>query len=228
FYDRVREAGVRYRRGNVSEIYSLPSPFGRGAGGEGLPNAPDENKITRLVVRAEDTLLCEPLQVEADLVVLAAGMVPRPETNELAGLLKITRGADGFLLEAHPKLRPVDTATDGIFLAGCCQGPKDITDTLAQASAAAAKAMIPLSMGKVMGEAATPKIDEKACAGCRICEAMCAYGALVFDEKRGVMTLNQVLCKGCGSCGSACPSSAISPEHFKDEQVLAQVDAVAT
>jgi len=121
FYDRVKREGVIYRRGSVSEIY---------------------RRGDRVVVRAEDTLLGEPLQVEADLVVLATGVTPRADVEDIAGLLGLERSPDGFLAEAHPKMRPVDTLRDGIYLAGCCQGPKDIPDTVAQAKAAASSAIV--------------------------------------------------------------------------------------
>ena len=178
FYDRVRRDGVMYRRGSVSEIYKR---------GE------------RVVVRAEDTLLGEPLEVEADLVVLATGIVPRSGAQAIAELLKLPRSPDGFFAEAHPKLRPVDTVNDGIYLAGCCQGPKDIPDTIAQAKAAASSAMIPLSRGKVKVESVTGVVEVEFCAGCGICESLCTYGALTRDARRGIMTVNKVLCKGCGA-----------------------------
>jgi len=122
FYDEARAKGVRYRRGNISEII---------------------RRGDRVVLLAEDTLLRQPIEFEADLVVLAVGMEPRSDTAALSSLLKLPRSSDGFFLEAHPKLRPVDTAVDGVFLAGCCQGPKDIPDTIAQAKAAASSALIP-------------------------------------------------------------------------------------
>ena len=124
FYDRVREERVVYRRGNPSEIYKR---------GE------------RLVVRAEDTLLGEPVEVEADLVVLAVGLTPRQDAEDVAKLLHLARSDDGFFMEDHPKLRPTDTGQEGIYLAGCCQGPKDIPDAVAQAKAAASSAIVVMS-----------------------------------------------------------------------------------
>ena len=205
FYDRVREERVLYRRGNPSEIYKR---------GE------------RLVVRAEDTLLGKPVEVEADLVVLATGLVPRSDADEIGSLLKLSRSQDGFLMELHPKLGPVDTTTDGVFLAGCCQGPKDITDTIAQAKAAASSALIPLSVGRVRVESITCAVDPLLCSGCGLCAEACVYGALVLDEHRGIMTANQVLCKGCGACSTACPSGAIVLNHFTPDQILAEVESV--
>ena len=205
YYDLVRETGVNYRRGNPAEI----------------------NKHgDRVVVRFEDTFLDEFVDIEADLVVLATGMVPRPETSEVAQLLKLSHSADGFLLEAHPKLRPVDTASAGIFLAGCVQAPKDITDTIAQAKAAAVSAMIPFARGVVTVESATCVVDEGLCAGCGMCEEICPYGALRLDTRKGVMSANVVLCKGCGACAAICPSNAITLLHFTPRQVMAQMDAL--
>ncbi|TEU11046.1 MAG: CoB--CoM heterodisulfide reductase iron-sulfur subunit A family protein [Anaerolineales bacterium] len=205
FYDRVRMEGVRYRRGNASEIY---------------------RKGERLAVRAEDTLLSETLEVEADLVVLAVGMVPRHDVKDVASLLKLSRSPDGFFLEAHPKLRPIDTTTDGVFLAGTCQGPKDIADTVVQAKAAASSALIPLSRGRVKVESIVSVVNEEICSGCGICEGLCAYGALSLHPWKGVMTVNEVLCKGCGACAAACPSGAMTLSHFTHDQILAQLETL--
>jgi heterodisulfide reductase subunit A len=205
FYDRVRREGVMYRRGSVSEIY---------------------RRGDRVVVRAEDTLLGEPLEMEADLVVLATGVVPRHSAQAIAELLKLPRSPDGFFAEAHPKLRPVDTVNDGIYLAGCCQGPKDIPDTIAQAKAAASSAMIPLSQGRVKVESMTGVVEVELCAGCGICESLCAYGALARDARRGIMTVNEVLCKGCGACAAACPSGTMIVSHFTHDQIMAQIEAM--
>jgi heterodisulfide reductase subunit A len=209
FYDEARSTGVRYRRGSVSEIYR------RGSGnGE------------RVVLVAEDTLLGRPLDYEADLVVLAVGMEPRDGAGEISQLLKLPRSSDGFFLEAHPKLRPVDTAMEGVFLAGCCQGPKDIPDTVTQAKAAASSALIPLVRGSVPVESATAVVSEELCAGCGMCVDVCPYDAPALDRLWGVSRINAVLCKGCGACAVTCPSKAIRLQHFAAEQILAQVDAL--
>jgi len=205
FYDATRGKGVLYRRGNPSEII---------------------RRGDKVVVRAEDTLLGEQVEVEADLVVLAVGMTPRADTGAVAGLLKLARSADGFFLEAHPKLRPVDTAMAGLFLAGACQGPKDITETVAQARAAASAALIPLMRGQVPVEAATSFVEEELCAGCGQCAQICAYSALTLHPVRGKMTVNPVLCQGCGACAAACPSGAINVHHFTFDQYLSQIDAL--
>jgi heterodisulfide reductase subunit A len=205
FYDQAREAGILYRRGNPSEIIRH---------GE------------RVAVRAEDTLLGKQVEVEADLVVLAVGMRPRADNEVVAGLLKLSRSADGFLMEAHPKLRPVETAMAGVFLAGCCQGPKDITDSIAQARAAASAAMIPLMRGQVQVDAATAFIDEDLCSGCGQCATVCSFSALSMHPVRSKMIVNPVLCQGCGSCALACPPKAIRVHQFTFDQVLAQVNAL--
>lgn len=205
FYDQVRSEGVVYRRGSPSEIFK---------------------KGERLVIRTEDTLLGESVQLEADLVVLATGITPRRDSLKIANLLKLPRSPDGFFMEAHPKLRPVDTVMEGVYLAGCCQGPKDIPDTVTQAKAAAASAMIPLCQGQVKVEAVTSIIDEEICSGCGVCAEICVYDALSLHARKGVMTINEVLCKGCGACATACPSKAIKLSHFTPAQILAQVDAL--
>jgi len=146
------------------------------------------------------------VEVEADMVVLAVGLEPGAAGEDVAHMLKLSRTGDGFLAEAHPKLRPVDTTSDGVFLAGTCQGPKDIPDTVAQAKAAASSALIPLSMGKAKVEAIVSFVDQELCVGCALCENACAYGALSMHPWRGIMTVNEVLCKGCGACSVACPS----------------------
>ncbi len=158
-----------------------------------------------------------------DLVVLACAIVPNSEALELARTLNITRGPDGFFLEAHPKLRPVDTFSDGIFLAGCAQSPKDIPDTVAQASGAGAKASIPLAAGKVAIEPIVAIVDENLCSGCRVCEHLCEFNAFEYDSEKRLVKLNEVLCKGCGVCVAACPSKAISMKHYTDVQLSAQL-----
>jgi heterodisulfide reductase subunit A len=141
-------------------------------------------------------------------------------------MLKVSQSPDGFFLEAHPKLAPVETSIDGIFLAGCCQGPKDITDTIAQAHAAAGKASIPLFLGKVLKDPITSLIDEEVCSGCRICEKVCEYGALSLDERRRIMTVKEILCRGCGSCSIACPSGANQIRNFTRKQAFEVLTAL--
>ncbi len=202
-FDEARRTGVRYRRGNVSEV---------------------DRRGDRVVLRFEDTLLGRAQEQEADLVVLAVGMEPRDDAGDISALLKVPRSADGFFLEAHPKLGPVDTAMDGVFLAGCCQGPKDIPDTVAQAKAAASSALIPLIRGSVPVGSETAIVEPELCAGCGMCVEVCPFGAPSLDPFWGVSRVNAVLCKGCGACAVTCPSKAIRLQHFTADQVLAQVD----
>jgi heterodisulfide reductase subunit A len=205
FYDQVQRKGVLYRKGIPSEIYQ---------------------RSGKLIVKADDELLGEPYEEEADLVVLATGLTQRNDSHRVRSLLKLSQSPDRFYLEAHPKLRPLDTATDGIFLAGTCQGPKDITDTLSQAHGAASRATIPLFAGTVKIEPITSVVDDSFCAGCGLCEQVCEFHALKLDPYRKVMTVNEALCKGCGACNATCPSGAISLRHFKTEQIIAQIREV--
>jgi heterodisulfide reductase subunit A len=205
FYDEVQRKGVLYRKGTPSEIYQ---------------------RSGKLIVKADDELLGEPYEEEADLVVLATGLTQRNDANRVRSLLKLSQSPDRFYLEAHPKLRPLDTATDGIFLAGTCQGPKDIADTLSQAHGTASRATIPLFAGRVKIEPITSVVDVSFCAGCGLCEQICEFRALKMDPYRKVMTVNEALCKGCGACNATCPSGAISLRGFKTEQIIAEIKEV--
>ncbi len=205
FYEAVQKKGIFYRKGVPSEIYQ---------------------KKGKLIIKADDELLGEPYEEEADLVVLATGLTQRRDADRLRSLLKLSLSTDRFYLEAHPKMRPLDTATDGIFLAGTCQGPKDICDTISQAHGTASRATIPLFAGRVRIEPITAFVDALMCAGCGLCEQVCEYRALKMDSYRKVMTVNEVLCKGCGACNATCPSSAITLRHFKTEQIIAQLREV--
>lgn len=211
FYDRVKAERIFYRRGNVSEIYK---------------------KGERVIVRAEDTIAGTPMEVPADLVVLAVGMEQSGAAKELAKLFKLSSSPDNFFLEAHPKLRPVDTGSDGVYLAGCCSSPKDIPDTVAQAGAAAAKAIIPLARGKVNTEAMVAMVCEPACRACGYCVEACPYDAISLETKqvnrkeKTVASVNAVLCKSCGACTAACFSGAIQQSGFRDDQLLSVINAI--
>jgi len=159
-------------------------------------------------------------------VVLCVALEPRHDAEQLSHILRLGRSHDGFFLERHPKLDPVATMSEGIFVVGCCQGPKDIPDTVAQASAASARALAMISKGKMEMGAITATVDEGVCSGCKVCNALCPYGAIFFDETSNVSRVNQVLCKGCNVCGAACPSGAISTRNFSAIQILAEIEGV--
>ena len=212
FYERLSNEGVNFIRGKVGEVTDL---------------AINDEEKGKLVVVCEDTLLGSIIRVPVDMVILCTALEAHSDAEEIARLFNISRSADGFFLERHPKLDPVATTTEGVFVVGCCQGPKDIPDTVAQASAAAARVLAMISKGKVEIEATTAAVNEELCSGCRICEILCSYKAISFDEEKEVCRVNEALCKGCGTCGAACPSGAISMNHFKDEQILAQIEALA-
>ncbi len=187
----------------------------------------EKNKV---VVRAHDLLLDCTVEVETDAVILANGMKPRePETSKFRDMLKLSVGLDGFFLERHPELAPVETSVEGVFIAGTAQGPKDIVDTVAQASAAAAKASSLLAYDSVALEPSVAVVDERRCRGCGKCVEVCLFKApqlYPVDAGAFVARINPSLCKGCGTCASWCPSSAISAKHFTSKQVYAMIDAL--
>jgi heterodisulfide reductase subunit A len=203
FYEKAQRAGVLYIRGNPSEVYKAGD---------------------KMAIRYEDTLVGRAQEAKADLVVLAVGMEPPEGTTGLINTLHVTADKDGFFLEAHPKLGPLDTHAEGIFIAGCCQGPKDITDTVAQAHGAAARASLPFHQGRVIKEPIVAIVDSDVCSGCRLCEAICFFDALRFDERRKRMMVQEAVCKGCGACAATCPSGAISLKHYLPAQMLSWVE----
>ena len=211
FYRRCQEEGTVFIRGKVAEI----SDQAQGAGEEG-----------KLVAIAEDTLLGERIRVPVDMVVLCSAMEARADAVEVGRIFGVNPGTDGFFLEEHPKLGPLNTATDGVFLAGACQSPKDIPDTVAQASGAAAKALSLATRGEVQVPSAISWIDPEICSGCQTCIGLCAYGAISFDARRQISMVNGALCKGCGSCSTACPSNAAQVRHFRGKQVFAELDGI--
>jgi heterodisulfide reductase subunit A len=209
FYNRILNEGTVFIRGRPAEITSIAE-------------TPEEEG--KLIVQFEDTLVGRQRRLPVDMVVLSCALEPQQDAEAVGRLFNISRSADGFFLEKHPKLEPVSTMTDGIFLAGCCQGPKDIPDTVAQASAAAAEALAMISKGRVEIEAATAVIDERICSGCQACLEVCPYSAISFDKEKKVCRVNQALCKACGACTAACFSDAVSLEHFTNEQIVAEME----
>jgi heterodisulfide reductase subunit A len=207
YYKKARDMGIffiRYpveRRPNVSKV--------------------DEE----LHVRVYHERLGIELDIKADLVVLSTPLVQNPDATDLSKLLKVPLGQDKFFFEAHVKLRPVDFATDGIYLCGTAHGPEDIAGSVSQAYAAASRASIPLSKGFVAAEAITSSVDEDKCVGCGICQSVCPYGAIEVvekEEEKRKANVTPVKCKGCGTCGSSCIKGAIIMQHFSDEQLIAQ------
>jgi heterodisulfide reductase subunit A len=211
FYGRIMNEGVHLIRGRVAEVSDVAT-------------SPDEQG--QLVIRVEDTLTGTMRRIPVDMVVLAVGLEPQSDADEVRRLLGISCGNEGFFTERHPKLAPVSTFADGVFLAGACQGPKDIPDSVAQAGAAAAEALALIDRGVVELEPSTAFVDEAACSGCRTCVPLCPFGAIAFDEGRRIVEVNEVLCKGCGVCVAACPSGALQQHLFTDEQVLSEIEGV--
>jgi heterodisulfide reductase subunit A len=157
------------------------------------------------------------------MVVLCNAIEPRRDVAQVARLFGLSRSPDGFFLERHPKLDPVATTTDGLFVAGCAQGPKDIPDVVAQASAAAARMLATISKGVVEIDPVRAEINEDLCSGCRTCIPLCPYSAISYLEDKKVSQVNSTLCKGCGTCVAACPSSSITGYGFSDAQIDAEL-----
>ncbi|MBE5734526.1 MAG: CoB--CoM heterodisulfide reductase iron-sulfur subunit A family protein [Clostridiales bacterium] len=217
FYRRaVEEYGVHYIKGMVGKV------------------SPEGNK---LIVQGSDLIANKQLKIEADLVVLAAAIEPDKSARPLATMLTASMDTNDFFTEAHPKLRPVESPTAGIFLSGACQGPKDIPETVSQAGAAAAKVIGLLSKDKLTGNPCVAHSDEMMCNGCSSCEKVCPYGAITYQDKefrgpnrttliRRVAQVNEAVCQGCGCCTVACPSGAMDLKGFASKQIMAEVDAI--
>jgi len=190
---------------------------------------PGESEDGRSVLKvtATDYIIGQKLEIDADIISLAAAVIPSKETNDIAGLFKVTLSLDGFFKEAHVKLRPVEFATDGVYLCGLAHYPKFIQETINQAYGAAGRALTLLSHDIVVASGSVCEVDEKRCMGCGACVEVCSYGALELREtKQGKKAeVNPVLCKGDGLCNACCPTGAISLKHFTDEELLSQIDA---
>jgi heterodisulfide reductase subunit A len=185
------------------------------------------NENGKLKVAFWESVLREEVEVEPDVVVLSAATIPNPSNKHVAEMLKVPLTKDGSFLEAHMKLRPVDFATEGVFLCGMAHSPKYIDESIAQACAAAARATTILSKKTLEMEGIVANVSEDLCSGCRICEYLCPYGAVEMKDKEGktIAHVLEALCKGCGACGTACPTKAITMGHFTTEEILAQVRA---
>jgi len=206
FYRTIRGVNTNFFRGRPSEVRPMKD---------------------HLKIDIFDTMTNKLFEIKSDLIVLVPALVPRIDADELNRTLHISQSADGFFLEAHPKLRPMDTFTDGIFLAGCCQGPKDIQDSVSQASGAASRALTILSKEELEIEPLIAQVNEDVCSGCGICVSVCSFNALELvkdEEGKTKSKVNEALCKGCGACIGACPSGAMQQYGFKDKQILPMID----
>ena len=211
FYEKLLDEGVHFIRGRVGEVTDWAY-------------TPEEEG--KLVIRVEDTLAGYVRRIPVDMVVLATGLEPQPDAQAVRRMLNMSCGTEGFFLERHPKLAPVSTFTDGVFIAGCCQGPRDIPDSVAQAGAAAAEALALIDKGYVEQEPNTAFIQEQECSGCKSCIPLCPYTAITFNETKKVATINEALCKGCGTCVASCPSGSIVQNLFDDDEVFNEIEGV--
>jgi len=211
FYNRVLDEGTIFVRGKVGEVTDM---------------ARTQEEEGKLIIQVFDTLAGVQRRVPVDMVVLSVAIQPRKDSVETGKTFGIACGAQGWMIERHPKLDPVATMTDGIFIAGCAQGPKDIPASVAQGAAAAARVIGRIQQGNIMLEPIRATIEEERCSGCRICNSLCPFNAITFDEVKEVSVINEALCQGCGTCVAACPAGAISGTHYSNEQILAQIEGV--
>jgi heterodisulfide reductase subunit A len=211
FYHRLLDEGTHFVRGKVAEISDavrLPSEEGK------------------LIIQVEDTLTGNQLRVPVDMAILSAGLEPRHDAKEVAKKFGISCSADGWLIERHPKLDPVATVTEGIYIAGCVQGPKDIPASVAQGAAAAARILGKIQQKEIALEPVRASINEDQCSGCRICNNLCPFNAILFHEDKMVSEVNPALCQGCGTCVAACPAGAISGTGFSNMQIISQIEGL--
>jgi heterodisulfide reductase subunit A len=208
FYQKVLEEGTLFVRGKVAEVTDAT----RLPGEEG-----------KLIIQVEDTLAGKQRRVPVDMVILSSALEARADSKEVAQKFGISCSADQWFIEKHPKLDPVATMTDGVFIAGTCTGPKDIPASVSQGAAAAARVLSIIGQGQIQIEAATAIVDEETCVGCQQCIASCPYQAIVYLADKGKAYVNEALCKGCGTCVGTCLPKCISLKHFTDEQLVAEM-----
>jgi heterodisulfide reductase subunit A len=211
FYTRVLEEGANVIRGKVAEVVQAPR------------TNPEEGF---LLVRTEDTLLGKFREIPVDMVVLCCALEPARGTDVLRRQLNLSQSPDGFLLERHPKLDPTGTSNEGIYIAGCAQGPKDIPDTVAQASGAASRMLGLIARGELEVDPVKASVDAALCGGCRTCNNLCPYHAIQWDDEKQVAEIVEALCKGCGTCVAACPAGAITGRGFTDDQIYAEIEGI--
>jgi heterodisulfide reductase subunit A len=211
FYTRLLDEGITMIRGKAAEVVEATWM---------------DNDERTLLIRCEDTLIGKFREIPVDMVILCNAIEPRKDADQVRKIFSISKSPDGFFLERHPKLDPTSTTTDGVYIAGCAQGPKDIPDTVAQASSAAARILSLIAKGEVEIDPIRAMVREEYCSGCRICNNLCPYGAIEFLEEKKVSHVNEALCKGCGTCVAACPSSAMTGQGFTDAQILAELEGL--
>ncbi len=228
----------------VSDVYTDMNAFGKGC--EDLYRSAAEARATFLcfdrrepptvrraapddeagmLVSLREQLSGEELDVPADLVVLMVAMEPREDASQVARIANISRDKEGWFIESHPKLDPVATPTDGVYIAGACQGPKDVVEAVAQGRAAVARILARIAQGSIAVDGVYSEVDEKQCAGCRRCSGLCPYAAITFDEEKHRSRIVSAACKACGCCAVACPSGAIQTRQYNDQQMFAQIEA---
>ncbi len=211
FYQRVLEEGTLFVRGKVAEVTDVP-------------RIKDEEG--HLIIQCEDTLAGKQRRIPVDMVILSIGLQPRADAKETAKKFGLSCSADGWFIEKHPKLDPVATMTEGVYIAGCAQGPKDIPSSVAQGAAAAARVLGKIEQKEMALEPVRASINQDQCSGCRICNNLCPFNAILFHDDRMVSEINPALCQGCGTCVAACPAGAISGTAFSNEQIMAQIEGL--
>jgi heterodisulfide reductase subunit A len=212
FYQHILETDeTHFVRGKVAEV----SDAARLPGEEG-----------KLIIQVEDTLIGKQRRIPVDMVILSSGLEPRHDSKEVAKLFGIGCSADNWFIERHPKLDPVATMTEGVFIAGVCQGPKDIPQSVAQGAAAAMRVTGLINQKQVSLEPVRASVNAEQCSGCRICNNLCPFGAISFLADRAVSEINPALCQGCGTCVAACPAGAISGSHFTNTQIMSQIEGI--
>jgi heterodisulfide reductase subunit A2 len=208
FYQRVLEEGTLFVRGKVAEVTNA---------------ARYEHEKGKLIIQVEDTLASKQRRIPVDMVILSSGLQPRRDAKEVGKMFGISCSSDGWFTEKHPKLDPVATMTEGVYIVGCAQGPKDIPSSVAQGAAASARVLDKILQKEVALEPVKANVDQEKCSGCRICNGLCPFNAISFLADRMVTEINPALCQGCGTCVAACPAGAISGTGFSDEQIIAQI-----
>jgi|AntAceMinimDraft_16_1070373.scaffolds.fasta_scaffold01526_5 heterodisulfide reductase subunit A len=233
-------------KSNIFEAYSDMRAFGKGCEEfytrsskknimflmfdqkDGKPEIREANKNDdcSMIVEMNEKLSGEQIEIPADMVILMTAMEAQNDVKDIGHAVGVSICGSSFFIEKHPKLDPIATTTDGVFVVGSCQAPKDIPDSITQAEAASARILSSISKGRVQVEVTTAEVNEEICCGCQTCIKVCPYTAISFDEEKNVSVVNEVLCKGCGTCGSACPTGAIKCRHFTDVQILSQIEGL--